>query len=145
MTTISDQSGKLYSRLDEQENDVSDDPEDETSADDDDEAAASVFRGTTWDQSEKDHSPAKDSLRNSLHRETHYNDHQLEHRANNSFEMDDDDWDEDEASLRRYNLDYKTEIPTNFRPAEFDSLPKRLCKCDLRNAGNHSSSCRCHP
>ena len=132
MTTISDQTGKIYSRLEEQEIDISEDPEDEESADnndDEDNAAASVFRGTSWDQHEKDHSMvgSKDLLRNSLHRETH-NNHSLEHRSNHSFEMDDDDWDEDEASLRRYNLDFKTEIPTNFRPAEFESLPKRLCK-----------------
>jgi hypothetical protein len=111
----------------EQDHDASDDPDDESLIPS--QATASVFRNTPWEPSDENDETTPDHESETVKTNDLQRNGNPPLRVSSSFEMDDDDWDvDDETSLRRYNLDFKAEIPSNFRPAEFDSLPTRLCK-----------------
>lgn len=127
MNTVGDLIKKSYSRLGEEDEDHTS-SSDEHHEDSFGAANPSAFRNRSWEQNDHDESPEisrKTLIGTSKHEHNETNDHL---RRSSFDEMEDDDW-EEEIALRRYNLDYKAEIPSDFRPPEFESLPKRICKC----------------
>jgi hypothetical protein len=119
----SDQTTKKYARIGE-------DADPDHLSDSDEEkgcvSANAAFQGSSWNS--RDEIEEASIPNSSLQCKT--SNKQLDRQPTNSFEeVDDDDWNDDEAGLRRYKLDFKAErLPSNFSPAEFDTLPKRLCK-----------------
>ncbi|GKY93379.1 hypothetical protein MPSEU_000305500 [Mayamaea pseudoterrestris] len=148
MNGINDLMSEKYSRLDEEEIDESDEPDED--AETPDPAHASAFRDPSWEDDDDHHDFITEAANNLLlNRSNHsgesHHSEKLHLTSANSFILDDDDWDaEDEASLRRYNLDFKTEMPADFRPAEFESMPRRLYMhfMNLRTAARQRQAAR---